>query len=174
MLEFYSVKTTSCSGIGELTSLIVQTFHINVSVWQDLYSRFVLLPKSDKDQSENSMCLAYLNLTDSGRYKCYFVDVTRSFHFSHGGCGKLVELNRKFHISEYGRILYIYIFKMCRMFIIRRVHRRFYGLYFIKKANSHLGKVTMDMLDSSMIKKMAADSKSKGKEPGYTCKQTIT
>ena len=45
----------------------------------------------------------------------------------------------------------IYIY-MCHMFITRRVHGGFYGLD-LKKGNGHLGKLDMNALDSSMIKK---------------------
>ena len=35
--------------------------------------------------------------------------------------------------------------------------------------NSRLGTLAMDTLDSSMMKKMAVDSKTKGKNTGSTC-----
>ena len=38
----------------------------------------------------------------------------------------------------------------------------------IKKENGRLGKLDIDMLDSSMTKEMATDLKTKGKKPGYT------
>ena len=38
-----------------------------------------------------------------------------------------------------------------------------------KKGNGHLGKIAIDTLDSSMVKKTAADSKAKGNKPGSTC-----
>ena len=38
----------------------------------------------------------------------------------------------------------------------------------LKKGNGRLGKPAIDTLDSSMVKKTAADSKAKGKKPGST------
>ena len=40
----------------------------------------------------------------------------------------------------------------------------------LKKGNGRLGKLDIDTLDSSMMKKMATDLKTKGKKPGYTSK----
>ena len=59
---------------------------------------------------------------------------------------------------------------MCHTFITRGVHGRFYGLY-LKKENGCHGKHAMDTLDSSMMKKTAAVSNSKGKKlyPSMTC-----
>ena len=39
----------------------------------------------------------------------------------------------------------------------------------LKKRNGHLGKLAIDTLDPSMIKKTAADSKAKGKKLDHTC-----
>ena len=38
----------------------------------------------------------------------------------------------------------------------------------LKNGNDHLGKLAIDRLDSSMMKKMAAYFKTKGKKPGST------
>ena len=56
---------------------------------------------------------------------------------------------------------------MCHMFITRRVHGGFYG-FDLKKGNGHLGKLNMNVLDSSMIKKIAHDSKSKRRKQRCT------
>ena len=56
---------------------------------------------------------------------------------------------------------------MCHMFITRRVHGGFYGLD-LKKGNGHLGKLDMYALDSSKIKKMAADCKFKRRKQRCT------
>ena len=47
------------------------------------------------------------------------------------------------------------------------VQGRFYGLD-LKKGNGHLGKYAMEVT-RLMMKKRTADSKSKGKNTGYTC-----
>ena len=39
----------------------------------------------------------------------------------------------------------------------------------LKKGNGRPGKLAMDTLDSSMMKKMAADSKTKGNNSEYSC-----
>ena len=57
---------------------------------------------------------------------------------------------------------------MCSTFITRRVHGRVYGLN-LKKGNGRLGKPAIGTLGSSMMKKMAADLKEKGKKPGSIC-----
>ena len=49
--------------------------------------------------------------------------------------------------------------------IIGERSERFYRLD-LKKGNSRRGKLAIDTLDSSMMKKTAADSKAKGKKPG--------
>ena len=54
---------------------------------------------------------------------------------------------------------------MCHMFITRRIHRRFYGLNLKKEM---VIKPAIDTLDSSMMNKIVADSKAKGKKPGST------
>ena len=59
--------------------------------------------------------------------------------------------------------MYISVY-MCRMFINRRVESTLNILRTrLNKGNGRLGKPAIDTLDSSMIKKMAADSKAKGK-----------
>ena len=63
--------------------------------------------------------------------------------------------------------IYVYIFiYMCHTFLTLRVHRRFYGLY-LKKRIDHLGKFSMDILNSSMMKKTAADFMTEGKKTGW-------
>ena len=57
-------------------------------------------------------------------------------------------------------MVYIYIH---RTFITRRVHGRFYGLDFKNVGNGRLGKLAIDTLVLSMMKKMAADSMAQGK-----------
>ena len=66
------------------------------------------------------------------------------------------------HMAVCGIYIYIYIYisAICSYtgeyiedFMIR-----------LKKGNVHLGKLTMDMLDSSLMKKTAADSMTKGKQ----------
>ena len=39
----------------------------------------------------------------------------------------------------------------------------------LKKGNGRLGKLTMNTVDSSMMKKTVVDSKTKGRKPGSTC-----
>ena len=51
------------------------------------------------------------------------------------------------------------------MFIIRREHGRL-------KKNEMVVKLAIDTLDSLKMKKMAADSKARGKKPGSTCGMT--
>ena len=53
---------------------------------------------------------------------------------------------------------------MCRKSIAQRVHGRFYGLDFLKRGNGRHGKLAMDTLDLSTMKKMAVVSNSKGKK----------
>ena len=58
---------------------------------------------------------------------------------------------------------------MCCMFITQRVESAWKILRTrLKKGNGRLGKLAIDTLDSSMMKKTAADSKAKGKKPGST------
>ena len=59
--------------------------------------------------------------------------------------------------------IYIYIY-VYHTFVIWRVHGRFF--IDSAKENGHLG--NMNTLHSSMMKKMSADSKTKGKKPGTT------
>ena len=47
------------------------------------------------------------------------------------------------------------------------MYGRFYGLDLKKKGNGHIGKLAIDTLDLSMMKKMAADLKAKGKQLGW-------
>ena len=56
---------------------------------------------------------------------------------------------------------------MCHTFISRIVRSAWKILQtLLKEGNGCLGKLAIDTLDSSMMKKMAADSKAKGKKPG--------
>ena len=55
------------------------------------------------------------------------------------------------------------------VYITRRVHGRFTDSTYIKKGgNGRRGKLAIDTLDSSMMKKTAADSKTKGSKPEST------
>ena len=75
------------------------------------------------------------------------------------------EADGKLCIAECGIYTYIYVYIcVCCTFITRRLHGRFYGLD-LKKGNTCLGKPDIDTLDSSRVKKTAADSKAKGKKP---------
>ena len=77
-----------------------------------------------------------------------------------------MEVDGKLRIAEHAPMRYIY---MCCMFITSRVESAGKILWTqFKKGDSLFGKFTIDTLDSSMIKKMAADSKAKGKKPGST------
>ena len=55
-----------------------------------------------------------------------------------------------------------YIFYICHTFIPRREHGGFYGLD-LKKGNDGHGNLAMNILDLSIMKEMAADSKAKVK-----------
>ena len=74
-------------------------------------------------------------------------------------------MNGKLHIAGNSLIWYIYLH--VAHVLTRRVHGRIYRLD-LKKGNGQLGKLDIDTLDSSMMKKMATDLKTNGKKPGYT------
>ena len=79
------------------------------------------------------------------------------------------EVDRKLRIAMHGYIWYI-----CVCVCVTYVHnpeskRKILQSQLLKKrGNGHHGKLAMDTLDPSMMKKMAADSKAKGKKPGST------
>ncbi len=75
-----------------------------------------------------------------------------------------------FHMCiSVSQLVYIYmsvhVYVPC---VHSQVHIRFFGLD-LKNGNYHLGKSVIDTLDSLMMKKIAADSKAKGKKHGSTC-----
>ena len=74
------------------------------------------------------------------------------------------ESKRSLGRKEFLLQIYLYL----PSFITQRVHGRFYRLDIKILKNGHLGKLAIDKLDSSMMKKMTTDSKSKETKHRHT------